>query len=77
MRVLARMIPPTLQVAAVISGSILGSIVFILFIVLLAKSIRFVKEREVMIVERLGKYRRQLSAGVHLLAPIVDRPKVG
>lgn len=42
-------------------------------IVSLARSIRIVPARTVLVVERLGKYAATLQAGFHILVPFVDR----
>ena len=42
---------------------------------LTACSVVVVKEREVMIIERLGNFHSVLAAGVHFILPLIDRPK--
>ncbi len=49
-----------------------GALAFI-FVISLLRSIRVVPARTALIVERLGKYRRTLDAGIHLLMPFFDR----
>ncbi|MEE4277408.1 MAG: SPFH domain-containing protein [Halieaceae bacterium] len=44
-------------------------------IVLTVKGIRVVPERSVMMIERLGKFSRQLNAGLNLIIPIIDAPR--
>ena len=39
----------------------------------LATTIRIVPQKKAFIVERLGKYRKTLDAGFHILAPFLDR----
>eukprot|EP00004_Rigifila_ramosa_P004057 TRINITY_DN1447_c0_g1_i2.p1 TRINITY_DN1447_c0_g1~~TRINITY_DN1447_c0_g1_i2.p1 ORF type:complete len:163 (+),score=43.78 TRINITY_DN1447_c0_g1_i2:44-490(+) len=60
-------------------GAIVGPIIGVLFLVIVVReiwrSVRLVKEKEVMVVERLGKFHSILNAGVHFLIPFVDRPK--
>lgn len=46
---------------------------FILALVVLYKSIRIVPQKSAYIVERLGKYKKTLLAGFHILVPFVDR----
>ena len=41
----------------------------------IAKSIYLVREKEVIIIERFGKFSRILTAGVHCIVPYVERPK--
>lgn len=47
----------------------------VLAVVLLARGIKIIKQAEVMLVERLGKYHRQLTPGINVLIPIVDGPR--
>lgn len=50
--------------------------VFSLFlIILLSMSVYLVKQAEVILIERLGKYHRTLSPGLHLVIPFVDKPR--
>ena len=39
----------------------------------LTQSVRIIKQQQIAVVERLGKFRRTLEPGPHLLVPIVDR----
>lgn len=39
----------------------------------LATMVRFVRQQTVLVVERLGRYNRTLSAGVNFVYPIVER----
>ncbi|MBE3593586.1 MAG: SPFH/Band 7/PHB domain protein [Candidatus Carbobacillus altaicus] len=45
----------------------------IYIVVTIIRSIRIVRQAEVYLVERLGKFHRTLESGIHLLIPIVDR----
>ena len=56
------------------SGTLVFSIVlaFAVFIVI-SRSLRIVPQKQAWLVERLGRYRMTLSAGLHLLMPFVDR----
>ncbi|MEA1971809.1 MAG: SPFH domain-containing protein [Candidatus Cloacimonadota bacterium] len=47
--------------------------VFIL--ILIAKGIVIVKQSEVMIIERLGSYYRTLPSGIHIIWPVIDKPR--
>jgi regulator of protease activity HflC (stomatin/prohibitin superfamily) len=42
--------------------------------VLLVRSVYLVPQAEAVIVERLGRYDRTLTAGIHFLVPFVDSP---
>jgi regulator of protease activity HflC (stomatin/prohibitin superfamily) len=39
----------------------------------LASMVRFVRQQSVLVVERLGRYNRTLTAGINLVYPIVER----
>ena len=45
----------------------------ILVVIILWKYVRVVPQNEAYIVERLGKFRKTLEAGFHLLFPFIDR----
>jgi len=47
--------------------------VFILFIIILFKTMRIVPQKSAFIVERLGKYSKTLEAGLHILVPFLDK----
>lgn len=47
----------------------------VFIVVMLARGLKIVRQAEVMLVERLGKYHRLLTPGVNYLIPIVDRPR--
>jgi regulator of protease activity HflC (stomatin/prohibitin superfamily) len=50
--------------------------VFVVVVLALAfKGFRIVQQSEVMVVERLGKYDRTLSSGVHVVWPLFDRAR--
>lgn len=59
--------PPT---AAIV---VLALVIFA--IVLVAKSIKIIKQAEVMVIERLGKYHRMLTPGINVLVPVFDQPR--
>ena len=49
--------------------------VAILVVLFTLAGIRIVQQSENIIIERLGKYNRTLSAGINIIIPIVDRPR--
>jgi regulator of protease activity HflC (stomatin/prohibitin superfamily) len=55
------------------AGIVVGIIVVLLLIFGLGNSIRVIKQQRVGIIERLGKFHRQLPPGPHLKVPFVDR----
>lgn len=56
-------------------GTILLVIIAIFVLFLIAKGIVIVKQAEVMILERLGKYNRTLDSGLHIIWPIIDKSR--
>lgn len=47
-----------------------------LFVVIFAlMGFKIVQQSETMVVERLGKYNRTLSAGINIIWPIIDKPR--
>ncbi|HOZ00699.1 MAG TPA: SPFH domain-containing protein [Candidatus Syntrophosphaera sp.] len=54
-------------------GVILGLIIAAFVIALISKGIIVVRQAEVVIVERLGKYMRTLDSGIHIIVPIFDK----
>lgn len=55
------------------AGYIIPMALVVFSVFLLFTCIRIVPQREVYIVERLGKYRSSLEAGLHILMPFLDR----
>ncbi|KAJ5077057.1 hypothetical protein M0811_00377 [Anaeramoeba ignava] len=62
--------------SGVIAAAVIVPILVIFIIYLLKKSVTVVHEREEVIIERLGKYKSTLVAGVHWILPFVDRRKI-
>jgi len=50
-------------------------LILVFIIVSIYMGICVVREREVMVIERFGKFNCVLVAGVHFIIPFVDRPK--
>ena len=61
------------ETGSVSSGGTIAFVVFVLIAVAIVKYIRMVPQQEAYVVERLGKYRSTLKAGLHFLLPIIDR----
>ncbi|MBO74854.1 MAG: hypothetical protein CMD33_06250, partial [Flavobacteriales bacterium] len=55
--------------------TVLASLFFVLTAVIIVKGVRIVRQSESMVIERLGKYRTTLTAGINIIIPIVDRPR--
>jgi regulator of protease activity HflC (stomatin/prohibitin superfamily) len=49
------------------------TIIFLFTLLTISKSSYIVPQRNVYIVERLGKYHRQLQAGFHIIIPFIDK----
>jgi len=47
----------------------------ILILAVLSRGLIVVRQAEVVIIERLGKYYKTLPSGLHLIVPIFDRPR--
>jgi len=68
-----------MMLAAQGSGApISGKVILAVFIAMAVfytfiKCVRIVPQRQAFILERLGKYKRTLSAGLHVLCPFIDR----
>ena len=52
---------------------IIGIVIAVIFLLLLIFGIKIVPQATEFVVERLGKYNKTWSAGVHFLIPIIDR----
>jgi regulator of protease activity HflC (stomatin/prohibitin superfamily) len=50
-------------------------VVGIFVIIFVLRGITIVRQAEVMVVERLGKYHKTLSSGVNIIVPVFDRAK--
>ncbi len=50
-------------------------IIALFVLILISKGLVVVKQAQVIIIERLGKYNRTLESGLHIIWPIVDKPR--
>ncbi|MFC1887481.1 SPFH domain-containing protein [Candidatus Cloacimonadota bacterium] len=50
-------------------------ILAIFVLLLISKGLVVVKQAQVIIIERLGKFNRTLESGLHIIWPIVDKPR--
>ena len=53
-------------------SAIIGLLIAIVVVTILLRSVRVIRQQQVGVVERLGKFRRTLEPGPHLLVPIID-----
>ncbi|MEI2619785.1 MAG: SPFH domain-containing protein [Candidatus Nanopelagicales bacterium] len=58
---------------AAITSGIVVLLILLFMVIVLAKTVRIVPQAQSQVVERLGRYSRTLSAGLHILVPFVDR----
>jgi regulator of protease activity HflC (stomatin/prohibitin superfamily) len=56
-------------------GTIL-SILFIIIVVFAALTVKIITQRQVGVVECLGKFHRIMHAGLNILVPIIDRVRI-
>jgi len=55
---------------------IVGLVILILAAITLAQSIYIIKQAEVVVIERFGKYHTILRPGLHIVTPFIDVPRV-
>jgi regulator of protease activity HflC (stomatin/prohibitin superfamily) len=51
------------------------AVVFIFLIILISKSVYMIKQAEMMIIERLGKFDRIIGPGLHIVIPFIEQPR--
>lgn len=51
------------------------TIIILIVAVLLFSSLRIIQQSEVMIIERLGKYKRTITSGINIIIPILEKPR--
>lgn len=51
-------------------------IALILLVVVLSKSVYLVKQAETIVIERFGRYDRTLTAGIHIVLPFIEMPRM-
>lgn len=54
---------------------IVFAVVFVFLIILISKSVYLVRQAEVMIIERLGKFDRIIGPGLHVVVPFIEQPR--
>lgn len=50
-------------------------VIVIFVIILVSKGLVIVKQAQVIIIERLGRYNRTLDSGLHIIWPIIDKAR--
>ena len=50
-------------------------VIAIFVVILISKGLVIVKQAQVIIIERLGKYSRSLDSGLHIIWPIIDKAR--
>ena len=56
-------------------GMIILYVLIALVVIYILRGIKIVSQSETMIVERLGKYNRTLTAGINVIRPIIEQAK--
>jgi regulator of protease activity HflC (stomatin/prohibitin superfamily) len=59
--------------AGITAGVVLLMLAAALTVIIIWKGFNIVKQAEVIIVERLGKYHKTLTSGVNIIIPLVDK----
>ncbi len=60
----------------ILTGGTIIAIAFAALVVFVgAKGIKIIKQSEAMVIERFGKYRTSLNAGINFIIPIMDQPR--
>ena len=54
----------------------LTALLTLLAVVFIVKGILIVKQAEVIIIERLGKFHRVLESGFNIIIPFLDNPRM-
>lgn len=54
---------------------IVPSVIAVLALLLLSRSVKIIGQAEVIVVERLGRFHRVARSGLNLLIPFVERPR--
>jgi len=50
-------------------------VVLLFFVLFLLKSVYMVRQAEAIVIEKLGKYSRTLSPGLHIVIPFIETPR--
>ena len=58
-----------------VAGLIVVGLIVVLAITIVWKGLRIVRQAEVVIIERLGRYSRTLMPGWNVIIPILDQPR--
>lgn len=60
----------------IISGFLIFFVALVLFfMVVLSRATYIIRQAEVVIIERLGRYNKTLQSGLHFIVPFVDNPR--
>ncbi|MDE5949856.1 MAG: SPFH/Band 7/PHB domain protein [Malacoplasma sp.] len=62
-----------MDIISIIIISVVFAIILLTLLIILFTSIKIVPQADFYIVERLGRYRATWKAGIHVLAPFVDK----
>lgn len=54
---------------------VIASVIAILVIIILRNGLKIIKQSQVVVIERLGKYHSTLESGINIIWPIIDVPR--
>ncbi|MEE2788294.1 MAG: SPFH domain-containing protein [Myxococcota bacterium] len=57
------------------SGMIMGGLILLLALFVVFKGIFIIKQAEVVVVERLGRYNKTLTSGLNIIIPFFEAPR--
>src|SRR5690606_19329662 len=66
--------PPEMECTVSVGLFVLVAVAIVAIVVIL-KCVRVVSQAQVQVVERLGRYRKTLDPGLHILVPFLDSVK--
>uniref|UniRef100_A0A7S3GF14 Band 7 domain-containing protein n=1 Tax=Palpitomonas bilix TaxID=652834 RepID=A0A7S3GF14_9EUKA len=58
-----------------IAGIVIAIVVVLITVIILIKSVYIVHQAQGIVIERFGKFKKVLQSGIHLVPPIVEKPR--
>lgn len=56
-------------------GMLIALIILVIGILVIVKGLVIVRQSEVMVIERLGSFHRQLESGINIIIPFIEQPR--
>eukprot|EP00771_Trimastix_marina_P003952 gnl/Trimastix_PCT/671.p2 GENE.gnl/Trimastix_PCT/671~~gnl/Trimastix_PCT/671.p2 ORF type:complete len:366 (+),score=122.47 gnl/Trimastix_PCT/671:79-1176(+) len=63
------------EIVEIVVFSIVFVICLIIFFTCLCMSCKIVRQAQVMVIERFGKFKKILKPGIHFILPVIDQPR--